>query len=780
MRLWSAERLKDRPLLSTAIIFALGISLAYHLSISTFQALLTTILLSGAIFTFLAAFIREKRLIFYFFLIFLAGFVRMGWQEYKYYSPYSIANYNSAGPFLIRGIIREDLSSLQGNKLILKPLYIGDKKVKYGYIQLDKRYLPVELVNGDLVVIKLKLNEPARALNPGAFSNYDYLKRKGIYSQGYYTGDLQVRGKINNFIMDSIIRLKYHLIFLIDRTGYEPYNELLKALLLGERTALPEEWEDSFTNAGTNHLLSISGLHVGFVVGIFYSLLNLLRFSPGIRNLLLSLLVVSYIILTGFRPSIFRAGLLSIFMLWGQYLKRRGDQLNILGLTALLNFLINPYQLFEIGFQLSYFVLLMLILWHDLLKQFIRPAFSVSVAALLGSSPLTAYYFNLLTPIGLITNLWAVPLAGFIVSLALVGLLAGLVHPVFSSIVFKLLLYPIRFLIFSNGLMAAVPFGHIEVATPSVALLSFCLISLVILPFLLKKRIIPLNERKRKKRLFYFTIFSLLFIFFIFVFSVLDRQLELCFIAVGQGDSIFLRTPGKKCLLIDGGGFLGENSTHGEYTVLPYLKYKGIRKLDIVFITHFDADHALGIIDILRNRKIGLLVFPVNYDRNEIAERVIEEAERNKVPVGLARRGDYFLLDGVTLRILNPVPGIKGTRNDNSLVIKVEYGNFSALLTGDLEEAGERRLMAEETSLKADILKLGHHGSKSSSSEDFLRRVAPEHGIISVGKNNYGHPAAEVLSRCTGQGIRLWRTDQQGAIRIRSNGVAYTIEAYLK
>lgn len=133
----------------------------------------------------------------------------------------------------------------------------------------------------------------------------------------------------------------------------------------------------------------------------------------------------------------------------------------------------------------------MLILWHDLLKQFIRPAFSVSVAALLGSSPLTAYYFNLLTPIGLITNLWAVPLAGFIVSLALVGLLAGLVHPVFSSIVFKLLLYPIRFLIFSNGLMAAVPFGHIEVATPSVALLSFCLISLVILPFLLKKRIIP-------------------------------------------------------------------------------------------------------------------------------------------------------------------------------------------------------------------------------------------------------------------------------------------------
>ena len=196
-------------------------------------------------------------------------------------SPYSIANYNSAGPFLIRGIIREDLSSLQGNKLLLKPLYVEDKVVKYGYIQLDKRYLPVQLSNGDLVEIKLNLNEPARALNPGAFSNYNYLKRKGIYSQGYYAGGLQVKGKMKNFVLDSIIKLKYHLIALIDRTGEDPYNELLKALLLGERTALPEEWEDSFTNAGTNHLLSISGLHVGFVVGIFYSLLNLLRFSPG-------------------------------------------------------------------------------------------------------------------------------------------------------------------------------------------------------------------------------------------------------------------------------------------------------------------------------------------------------------------------------------------------------------------------------------------------------------------------------------------------------------------
>ncbi len=780
MRLWSVERIKDRPLLSTALFFALGISFAYYLPVSSLLSFLAFILLVAGIFTFQAVFIKERKLLFICFLIFLAGFARMSWQEYKYYSPYSIANYNSAGPFLIRGIIREDLSSLQGNKLLLKPLYVEDKVVKYGYIQLDKRYLPVQLSNGDLVEIKLNLNEPARALNPGAFSNYNYLKRKGIYSQGYYAGGLQVKGKMKNFVLDSIIKLKYHLIALIDRTGEDPYNELLKALLLGERTALPEEWEDSFTNAGTNHLLSISGLHVGFVVGIFYSLLNLLRFSPGIRNLLLSLLVVSYIILTGFRPSIFRAGLLSIFMLWDQYLKRRGDQLNILGLTALLNFLINPYQLFEIGFQLSYFVLLMLILWHDLLKQFIRPAFSVSVAALLGSSPLTAYYFNLLTPIGLITNLWAVPLAGFIVSLALVGLLAGLLHPVFSSLVFKLLLYPIRLLIFSNGLMASVPFGHIEVATPSVALLSFCLISLVILPFLLKKRIIPLNERKRKKRLFYFTIFSLLFIFFIFVFSVLDRQLELCFIAVGQGDSIFLRTPGKKCLLIDGGGFLGENFTHGEYTVLPYLKYKGIRKLDIVFITHFDADHALGIIDILRNRKIGLLVFPVNYDRNEIAERVIAEARRNDVPIALAQRGDYFLLDGVTIRILNPVPGQRTTRNDNSLVIKVEYGNFSALLTGDLEGAGERRLLAEEASIKANILKLGHHGSNSSSTEDFLQQVAPEHGIISVGRNNYGHPAEEVLSRCAIQGITLWRTDEQGAIRVRSNGIAYSIEAYLK
>lgn len=780
MRLWSAEIIKARPFLSSAVFFALGISAAYYWQKTSFLDLLIFILLSGGLFALLAIFFRERKLVFICFLIFLAGFLRMGWQEYKYYSPYSIANYNSAGSLIVQGIIREDLSSLEGNKLILKSLYVENRPVKYGYIQLDKRYLPLPLQNGEVVEIKLNLNEPARALNPGGFSNYDYLKRKGIYSQGYYAGEIQLRGRVRNFFLDTMVDLKYHLLALLDRTGEEPYNELLKALLLGERSGLPEEWEASFTNAGTNHLLSISGLHVGFVVGIFYYFLNLFRLPRGPGNLFLSLLVMIYIILTGFRPSIFRAGLLAVFLLWGQYFQRRGDYLNILGLTALLNFLINPYQLFDIGFQLSYFVLLTLILWRDLMKEKLGLAFSVSAAALLGSSPLTAYYFNILTPIGLITNLWAVPLAGFIVSLALVGLLAGLLHPVFSALIFKLLVYPIKFLVYSNGIMALIPFGHLEVATPPVVILVFCIIIIILLPFLLKKRIIAFNERKRRRRLFALSLICLLFIFFSFFISVLDRDLEISFISVGQGDSIFLRTPGKKALLIDGGGFLGEDASHGEYTVLPYLKYRGIRKLDIVFISHFDADHALGIVDILKNRKVNLLVLPLNYDKNEIAERVLDEARKNNVPVVLAQQGDYFLLDGVILRVLNPVPGFKGSRNDNSLVIKVEYGNFSALLTGDLEAGGESRLLAGGQSLKSTILKLGHHGSNSSSTEAFLYSVAPEEGIISVGRNNYGHPAAEVLSRCASQGIKIWRTDQQGAIRVRTNGLVYTIEGYLK
>ncbi|MFP4015636.1 MAG: DNA internalization-related competence protein ComEC/Rec2 [Halanaerobiales bacterium] len=772
---WTARR----PLLITSVFFAMGIILAYYTDISL---IFMYIIILQLFICLILAILNEKiRVALIFAAIFLAGFSLMGWQEIRYQSQLSTARYNGYEQVEVIGQIREDLSSLQGNKILLDPVYIAGNPVKYGLIQLDKRYIPVHLSNGEIVKIELSLHQPDMQKNPGGFSSYNYLKRKGIYSQGYYEDEMEKFGFLRNVFIETIISLKYRLIDILDQTVEKPYNELYKAFLLGERDGLPEEWDSSFTLSGVNHLLAISGIHVGFIVMIFLFILKLFKLPVGIRNFLLSILIICYIILTGFRVSVFRAGILSLAFLWAPFFKRHGDVLNILGLTAFLNMLINPYQIFSIGFQFSYFILLMIILWHKILKGYITTVFSVSTAALFGSSPITVYYFNLITPIALVANVWAIPLVGVLISAALIGLLLGLVHPLFSYLIFQLIIYPSKLLTIGTGLMSIIPYGHFELATPSPAVIVFVVCLLIISPLHLRKRIFPLNENMRKKRLYYILAFSLIFVLINIIIPLMNRQLEVTFISIGQGDSIHIRTPDNQHLLIDGGGYLGFDLSRGEYTILPYLKYLGVKKLDLVFITHFDADHAAGISDLIGSRDIGLLVLPFNYEENELAVDIINKAEDENIPVVLAGQGDYIELGEVKLNIINPEPDVRPTsRNENSLVIKLGYRDFSIMLTGDLEEEGERRLVDSGYRLDSDILKLGHHGSSSSSSEIFLESVSARHAIISVGEsNNYGHPSASVLKRAAQNGIQIWRTDIHGAVRIRTDGYRYKIEGHI-
>ncbi|MFW6306756.1 MAG: DNA internalization-related competence protein ComEC/Rec2, partial [Bacillota bacterium] len=767
-----------RPFVLTAAAFSTGIITGHYLG---FPFVIFSILFLSIIYylyskNLLPANIRieqkDLKTILIIFIIFLAGFSSISWQEIKYNSDYSTAAYNGDGLQTVRGVVREDLRSLQGNKVLLKPYLINEKSVKYGLIQLDKRYLPRPLHNGDLVEMDLYLNQPERQRNPGGFSSYNYLKRKGIYSKGYFEGDLKVIGDMDYFFVDGIIALKNRFISILDNTVDSPYNELFKAFLLGERGGLPDEWDQFFTRAGVNHLLAISGLHVGFIVAIFLYLFRFIKCPVGIRNFIITLLLLIYIILTGFRASVFRAGVLSIAFIWAPFFQRKGDILNILGLTAFLNLCLNPYQLFSVGFQLSYFVLLMILFWHEILKKRIKTIFAVSIAAFIGSSPITVYYFNIITPVSIISNIWAIPLVGFIVSTALIALFLGFIHPAISEFIYSLLIYPVRLLISGTEYMSKIPLSNLEFASPSIYMLIFWVIVIAIFPFILKERKLPPNRERYKKYSYYLCIICLFIVFVNILIPFFDNDLEITFLDVGQGDSVLIKSPREGYVLVDGGGYAGMNATQGEYTILPYLKHRGIKELSVVAITHFDADHSVGILDLLGNRKIKLILVPYNYDKNKIAKLILAKAEEYSVPVVQAGDGDDFTVDGLIFEIMSPVPGDKPlSRNENSLVMKMIYKDFSLLLTGDLEIAGEERLVQGNYDLKSDILKLGHHGSNSSSSEAFLDQVIPDHAVISAGKNNnYGHPAPRVLERVKDNDIRYWRTDKNGAIKIYSDG----------
>lgn len=786
----------NRPMLLATIILSMGIILAYYL-FSSVVPFLASVSLMLRLVTFILLFIISLSIIFikyrndcpYIFYIlslctiFLIGFTIMSWYQINYHSSFSVASFNGLSKVTVIGEVKEDLRSLEGNKIYIKPIMIERNKVNFGLIQLDKRFLPVELKNGDFIKINLSLVEPRKQLNPGGFSSYKYLKRRGIYSKGYYKGKLEFIDNLTHPVLNTIIKLKYRFINIINITTPYPYNELFKALLLGERNKLPDKWDQDFTRAGVNHLLAISGLHVGFILLIFIQFFKILHLPETIRNFLITFLMIIYIILSGLRPSVFRAGLLTIAFLWAPFFDRKADIINILGLTAFLNLLINPYQLFAVGFQLTYFVLLMIILWHKILKKYISisPLLSISISAQLGSTPIIIYYFNLITPISIVTNIWAIPLVGFIVSVSLIGLVLGLMHPIFTLVIGKILIYPVKILIMGIGLMADIPGSHIEVATPPPIFVFYWILLLIVLPVVLRKRILPFNETRRKKRLYYITLITLIIIAFYILLPIFNNKLEITFIAIGQGDSILIKSRRNRYFLIDGGGYAGPDISQGQLTLLPYLRYKGIKKLDIVFITHFDADHARGIIDVLKKREVRVLILPANYEDNDLARKVINVATDKGIPVKLTEAGDYYQNGQLSMLVLNPDADKKNvSRNENSIVLKLTYKKFSLLLTGDLEIKGEEDLINSNYDLDCEVIKFGHHGSSGSSSIKFLRYVSPHEGIISVGKNNYGHPSHELLKRVNDLNIKIWRTDKNGAIIIRTDGISYKIEGYLK
>ncbi|MGM0436977.1 MAG: DNA internalization-related competence protein ComEC/Rec2 [Bacillota bacterium] len=767
---------KFRPMILVFVYLIAGIISIYFFNFTVIIAVIVFLLL-------ISTKIENKKFLYILLVFYFIGVSLILFEEYKYNSSFSVSNWNGKENLQIIGVIKEDLQNINGNKIYLKPLIINNLEIKYGKIELDKRYLPFEVKENEIYSGKFSLREPAGIMNPGEFSYKDFLKKKEIFSKGYYEDDLSYKGQIDFDIKILLINIKKYIVNKIDKNISSPYNNIIKALLLGERKNLPEKWEEKFTLSGTNHLLAISGLHIGFILIILLQLTKVFKISNiKLKNILITVILIIYIFLTGFRASVFRAGILAIFYLWAKFFNREADIFNIIALTAIINILINPYAPFEVGFQLSYIVLLSIILWQPPLKKVFHQSLSVSISAQLGSLAITAYYFNLISPVGIITNLWAIPLTGLIIMISILSLLLSLIFPFlfnYLNLILKLLLT-----ILYEGMKytADFSFGNFEIATPDLWLVILFYFVLFISPFLFKKRAIKILKRKNY---FYRKIF-IIFLILVLVFNFINNpseKLEIIFFSVGQGDSILLDLPTGEKILIDGGGKAGMKSDQGEVVLLPYLKHKGIKKIDLGIITHFDTDHALGIISLLKENKLNALLIPKIHSENHLYQQANKLAVENGIKIYKGQRGDLIKNGRVLLSIIHPYLEnnyLATNRNNNSIVLKVDYYNFSLLLTGDLEKEGELRLVNSGDDLKSQILKLGHHGSNSSSSMEFLEKVKANEAIISVGENNYGHPDKAVIDRINEFGMRKWVTKEAGAIIIKTDGYSYNIESIKK
>ncbi|MDI3481165.1 MAG: competence protein ComEC, partial [Tepidanaerobacteraceae bacterium] len=461
----------------------------------------------------------------------------------------------------------------------------------------------------------------------------------------------------------------------------------------------------------------------------------------------------------------------------GRVLGRKNDPLNSLGLAALLLLVYNPLYLFSVSFQLSFAATLGIILLYKRfciflspLPHFVRDSLAVVISAQLTVWPFAAYYFHKASLISFFSNLVIVPAVSIILILGIVSGLIGLVFPTIGIIPLKITGALLTAVESSAVFSSKLPFAVIAIPnlSPFIIMLYFmilgALFNIIHLPFLSRRKM---------------STFALIMLAALALFIIIPKNsgTEVTFVDVGQGDCIFISTKNGSTVLIDGGGvpsYYTGNYDVGSAVVEPFLFGRGAGCIDVMVFSHFDDDHARGLLTVLKDMKVKTVIYGKPSD-SAIYKEMMEIVRRKNIKLIQAVRGDRFYVGNATFEVLNP-PRERAfaDENDNSVVLKVTCENIRFLFTGDLGFEGERQLVNSGLDIKAEVLKAGHHGSASSTSDEFLSKVNPAFAVISAGKDNaFGHPAPRVLDLFEEKGIRVFRTDLQGAVtfKIQKNNV---------
>lgn len=632
------------------------------------------------------------------------------------------------------------------------------------------------------------LERPSPARNPGGFDYRRYLYMQGIHWTARIDGLSRVQA-VSDASLDlraDIDDLRRWLGERLEALYPEEIAGLVRGMILGEREAVPPDAEADFALLGLAHLLAISGLHVGVFVGAIYGLLKgigLTREKAAGTVLLLLPLVA---LLTGAGAPVVRAAIMAGLALLAVILRRFRDGLTFLAVAAWALLAWNPYQLFQPGFQLSFAVTLALLVAAGPVSRimpfpwaWLNQLAAVTLVAQLASFPLIIYHFYEFSFLSWAVNLAAVPVVSLLViPLAMLALALGAVHeglaffPAFlSSSVLSALLRGTDFLARWNG-------AHPAWAPPPVwwlaAYAAVCFQGLFAW------------TGEVRRRALHRTAFLLLMLGLVaFAWSpealAREREVRIAFLDVGQGDCAVIETPGGQVILVDGGGTLPvprqdwqrrrkEHDT-GRDVVIPYLKYRGIRRIDYLVITHGDADHVGGLAAVVERFPVRRVIRNPHPPGSEVERRLMRLLADRGAEVYTAPRGSGGSLEpGVAWQFLHPgreVSTGEATNDDSVVFLLYAYGR-TVLMTGDIEERAEREIAAAWDLPPVDWLKVAHHGSRTSTHPAWLKETRPAHAVISVGENNrFGHPAPEVLQRLKEQGTRVWRTDRHGAVTVR-------------
>lgn len=653
---------------------------------------------------------------------------------------------------IVRGIEEKD----EGYRIIIKPKSIkGVKQIQVSYYDNSEFTSDIYSMLGAEITVYGELKIPEAASNYGCFNYRLYLYSRNIRftMSAKYINCIAASDSVYWDYRRYICRTRDLFLSCFD----EEERGFINGVIFGDKSDISENTIKEFNENSTGHILAVSGLHIGFL----FALLKVLngkrrsRISSGI----IILIVLLYGEMTAWSPSTIRAVTVASLSLCHIYFEKPFDLLSAVSTSAVLILAFNPYQLFNSGFQMSFLALLGICFLTGPISHFVGEALAVLLAVQIAVIPVIVYYFCGFNPLSIFINIPIVFLASILVpfTIMLLMLTALSIHipGVFFTATEGLtdLIVDINRMLNFNGSF----FINIRVVSIGLIVLLYILLFFICSEWL---RVMIIRGNKE-------AILRCISCIIIPVICIsagtynIFRNDEIVFVSVGQGDSVHINADGHN-ILIDGGG--NENYNVGENILKQYLLKNGVNKIDLALLTHLHTDHYLGIFQLNNVFPIGKIGIPYAYSQaDDIPDNALVIREKYSINMS----------DDVRIDVIWPVESVETVTdtddaNENNTVYMVYYDNYRILVTGDLVEEDEREMISYYRGsdiLKADVLKVGHHGSKTSTSEEFLDAVNPDIAVIQVGLNNmYGHPSEQTLARLSDRAIKIYRTDINGEV----------------
>ncbi|MFC0522543.1 DNA internalization-related competence protein ComEC/Rec2 [Pontibacillus salicampi] len=612
------------------------------------------------------------------------------------------------------------------------------------------------------------VEEPIVSRNPGGFHYSNFLRTSGIQGRiSIQKQDIVCQGSSPRHFIHEV---REGIIQELQRTYSTSTAGWVMTLLLGEDRYLEEETVELFRRWNLSHLLAISGLHVGLCIAIF-SFICLragMLSKEWLKGLLLVILPI-YVILAGGAPSVMRAASMAEAAILLSFLRLRISIVDVLSLLVVGFLLVNPLLAFNIGFQFSFLVTFSL-LFSPKLFHHVSPVtvlLRISLISQLILLPLQVLYFYVLNPVSLFANVFIVPLFSFIIIPFCLLLLVMLLFPIQLALWLDTLFrYVIDFTVSMVDYMDQ--YVLLEWVLGEMGLLFIIMYYVLFLTFM------RCWENEYLLKSLWYGVLMVSILMFHSSLPYLSSEGKVTMLDIGQGDTFILEWPHRKhIMLIDAAGkVFSDKEEIFMYNIMPYLHSRGIQKVDSMLISHKDHDHMGSMEEVLKQFHVDTILVSPYYEWDTGDAAGVRSIHRLK-------RGDEFTIENQLFEVLNP-DNEQGDKNDNSLVVYTHMGGKGWLFTGDISTPIEEEIMTLYPDKQVDVLKVAHHGSKTSSSSVFVNHYMPAAAWISVGKmNRYGHPHPTIIATYEDRGIPIYRTDKHGAVSYTFSNNTGTFHTFL-